>query len=317
MEDAFSIIVISLAAFFLPLFADRLKVPAVVLEILFGVLVGPSVLNLIHESELIAFLAELGFLLLMFLSGFEIDFGKLERQGATQVLTGLATFGLTMVLAYLAARSLGHGPFVTLVLATTSVGLVVPTLRSTGRTATEIGQLILISALMADFLTLVGAAVFAVVVERGVGWPLLRIPLLFVLIALTLLALKRFAWWYPEKFERLFEPDDPEELGIRTCLALMFVFVGLSYMLGIEPILGAFLAGSVFAMVFRFRGQLERKMAGFSYGFLVPVFFIHVGLRFELRALLESGVLLAALQLLAAAVLVKIVGAAPLLFRRQ
>ena len=316
MEHASSVIIIALAAFLLPLLAGRLRLPAVVVEILFGVMVGPSLLNLIQASEVMDYLAELGFLLLMFLSGFEIDFGKLERQGIGQVLTGLIIFSLTLYLAYLAAGFLGHGMFVTLLLATTSVGLVVPTLRSTRRTSTPLGQAILISALLADFLTLIGVVLFAIVREHGFGRELMNLPALFLIIVLALLGLKRFAWWYPEKFERLFEPDDPEEMGIRTCLALMFVFVGLSYMVGVEPILGSFLAGMVFAMVFRHRDRLEQKLKGFSYGFLIPIFFIHVGTQFDVKALLQPGVMVGALALLLAAVAVKMLAASVLFFRR-
>lgn len=315
MENAVSVIVIGLAAFILPLIAGRMRLPAVVLEILFGIAVGPSVLGLIHHSEVLEYLGELGFLLLMFLSGFEIDFTKLEQQGPRRIITGIAVFLLTIGLAYQASVWLEYGPFVTLVLATTSVGLVVPTLRKGGHAATALGQVILIVAILSDFLTLIGATLYAMVYEHGFGWKLLNFPILFISIALVLLFIKRLAWWYPERFERLFDAEDPEEMGIRTSLALMFVFVGLSYMLKVEGILGAFMAGVVFALVFRHRGQLEQKLKGFSYGFFIPIFFIHVGLRFELRALLEPGVLIGALSLLAAAIAVKMLAASLLLFR--
>jgi len=316
MEHAFSIILVALAAFVLPLIAGRMRLPAVVLEILFGIAVGPSLLGLINESEAMAYLAELGFLLLMFLSGFEIDFGKLERQGPLQVISGLGVFLLTLALAYYAAGFLGHGPFVTLILATTSVGLVVPTLRSTNRMSTSLGQAILISALIADLLTLIGATIYAMIVEGGIGWNLLHFPALFLGMAALLLMLKRLAWWYPEKVERMFVSDDPEEIGIRASLALMFVFVGLSLLLNVEAILGAFFAGAVFAMVFRHRGQLEKKLKGFSYGFLIPIFFIYVGVRFDVQALMRPGVLLGALALIGVAVGLKIVAASLLVLQR-
>ncbi len=315
MDDALSIILIALAAFVLPLLAERMQVPAIVLELLFGILVGPSLLNWIHGSQVIGFLAELGFFLLMFLSGFEIDLHQMERQGKKQILTGLLVFVATLWFADLSSGLLGYGRFMTLLLATTSVGLVVPTLRATGRTAGSLGQLILLSALAADFLTLVAATVFSMVTEFGYGWHLLNFPVLFLVIALILMAMRRFAWWYPEKFERLFARDDPEEIGIRACLALMFVFVGLSYPLKVEPILSAFLAGTVFAMVFRHRGHLEEKLSGFSYGFLVPIFFIHVGVEFDLHVLLVPKVLLGAGKLLLAAILVKVLASLILLFR--
>jgi Kef-type K+ transport system membrane component KefB len=134
----------------------------------------------------------------------------------------------------------------------------------------------------------------------------MNIPALFLGIALFLIILKRVVWWRPEWFERLFVSNDPSEMGIRASLALMFVIVGLSYALEIEDILGAFLAGTVFALVFRHRGTLEKQLSGFSYGFLIPIFFINVGLGFELPILFEPGVLILAMELIGAAVVIKI-----------
>lgn len=306
MENPTSIILIALAAFALPLIAARMHISAVTLEIIFGILVGPFVLNLVQQYDLINFLAEFGFYLLMFLSGFEIDFANLEKQGPKQLINGALTFTITLGLSYWMAHAMGYGPFVTFLLATTSVGLVVPTLRNTRRTGTRLGQFILIAALIADFLTLVGVTVFALVYEKGFGWRVMNVPLLFMLTAILLVVLKRVVWWRPEWFERLFRSNDPSELGIRASLALMFVIIGLSYALGIEAILGAFLAGTVFALVFRHRGSLEQQLSGFSYGFLIPVFFINVGLKFELTKLMEPGVFLLALELIGAALLVKL-----------
>jgi Kef-type K+ transport system membrane component KefB len=315
MEQATSIILIAVAAFLLPLIAGRLRLSAVTLEILFGILVGPYALNLVEQSELLDFLAEFGFFLLMFLSGFEIDFGNIEKQGARKLAQGTLTFAITLGLSYWLAHALGYGVFVTFLLATTSVGLVVPTLRNTRRTATRLGQFTLISALLADFLTLVGVTVFALIHEHGLGWRVMNIPALLILIVVLLAILKRAVWWHPEWFERLFSSNDPSELGIRASLALMFVIVGLSYALEVEPILGAFLAGTVFAFVFRHRGSLEQQLSGFSYGFLIPIFFINVGLGFEAIVLLEPGVLVLTLELIAAAVVVKLLP--PLLLIHQ
>jgi len=306
MEKATAIILIACAAFLLPLIAGRLRLSAVTLEILFGILIGPHVLNVVHQTELLEFLASFGFLLLMFLSGFEINFGNLEKQGPKQITLGTLTFIITLGLSYWIARALGYGAFVTFLLATTSVGLVVPTLRNTRRMSTRLGQYILIAALIADFLTLLGVTVFELIHEYGLGWRILNIPLLFIVTALILVILRRIVWWRPEWFERLFSSNDPSELGIRASLALMFVTVGLSYALGVEPILGSFLAGTVFAFIFRHRGSLEQQLSGFSYGFLIPIFFINVGLSFELNVLMEPGVLLLSLELIGAAVVVKL-----------
>lgn len=315
MEGAFGIILIGVAAFLLPILAARIRVPAFVVEMLFGIAVGPQVLGWLDQHGLTAELAELGFFMLMFLSGFEIDFGKLERQGPGQILTGLAVFGVTLAAAGTYAFLAGFGFFMTFVLATTSVGLVVPTLRATRTSSSPLGQAILICALLADFLTLVGVAVYAIFVEHGFGVEMLSFPALLLAILALLLGIKRIAWWFPERFERFFAADDPEELGIRASLALMFVCVGLSYLLEIEAILGAFLAGAVFAMVFRHRGQLEQKLTGFAFGFFVPIFFIHVGARFDIQAILGPGVIEQAVGLVLAAIGVKLAAAAVLFLR--
>jgi Kef-type K+ transport system membrane component KefB len=306
VEQATSLILIAMAAFCLPLIAGRLRTPAVVLELLFGILVGPLT-GWIHGSELLDLLARLGLFLLMFLAGFEIDVRALERQGRQRLLMLVGVFLLTLVIAHWCTRQLGYGAFMTLVLATTSVGLVVPTLRNTRRTATVLGQYILISAIMADFLTLVLVAVLALVERHGVSLELLQMPALFIAVIIVLRSLRLAVWWFPERFKRLFSTDDPEELGMRAALALMLVFVGLSIALDIEPILGAFLAGSVFAVVFRSRGILEHQLSGFSYGFLIPIFFINVGLRFEITLLGDAGVLAQAMAVIGAAFVVKIV----------
>jgi Kef-type K+ transport system membrane component KefB len=306
MEQPTSIILIAIAAFMLPLLAARMRLSAVTLEILFGIALGPFALNLVEQSAMLDYLAEFGFYLLMFLSGFEIDFGNIEKQGPRQLALGGFTFAVTLGLSYWMAHALGYGPFITFLLATTSVGLVVPTLRNTRRTATRLGQFILIAALMADFLTLVGATVFALIYEHGLGWSILNVPVLFLMTAVLLVILKRVVWWRPEWFERLFRSNDPSELGIRASLALMFVIIGLSLILDIEPILGAFLAGTVFALVFRHRGSLEQQLSGFSYGFLIPIFFINVGLKFELSVLKEPGIFILALELIGAALIVKL-----------
>ena len=97
----------------------------------------------------------------------------------------------------------------------------------------------------------------------------------------------------------------------------MLVFVGLSLVLGIEPILGAFLAGSVFAVVFPHRGALEQKLSGFAYGFLIPIFFINVGIRFDLHELGDARVLVDSAALIGLAILVKLIPSLALIRRRR
>jgi Kef-type K+ transport system membrane component KefB len=316
-----SLILIASAAFLIPLLAGRIGIPAIVLEILFGVAVGP-VLGIIEPGEeLLGFLSELGLFLLMFLAGFEIDFSRLERQGPVQLVSGLVLFGLFLGAGWIGAgfldvATVNQRLFLTFLMAAAALGLVVPALRETRRGSTRLGQLVLMTAVFAEVGSLVGIVVLSVLVEGGLGVDLLAIPALLAVIALTLVVLRRAAWWYPERFERLFRADDPAEMGTRATLALLFVFVGLSTLLQIEAILGAFLAGAVFAFVFRDPGQLEEQLNGFSFGFFIPVFFISVGIDFPLSELADREVLGQALALIGVAFAIKLIPSLLLVFRR-
>ncbi len=314
-QAAVTLLVIISAAFVLPLVAEKVRVPAVVLEIAFGLVIGP-VTDVVKAAEYLDVLADLGFLLLMFLAGFEIDVRIFGRRGLRLLLVGLSVFALTMGMSYVAADRLDYGLFMMFVFGTTSVGLVVPTLRTTRHASTRLGQAILVSALLADLLTLVGVTVFALVEEHGVGLSVLAIPAFFAVVTVTLMVIRRLVWWKPEWFERLFETDHPEELGTRASLTLMLVFVGASIAFGIETILGAFLAGTGFAMVFRNRGVLGQQLSGFSYGFLIPIFFINVGIHFDVEALQAPGAVGRMLTLIGVALLVKM-GPALVLFLRR
>ena len=313
INQAFSIVIISLAVFIVPVLCRYLKIPSVVGEILFGVAVGKSGLGLILSGEWLSFLAHFGFFLLMFLTGFEIDFEYLEKQGPRQVFFALLIFFSTFLLAYLFSTLMGFGFYMTFLLSTTSLGLVIPTLRETGLSKSLIGQNIILVAIIADFLTLFGIAIYSLFYQHGFCWEMLKPGLIFVFAALVLYLLKRLAWWYPERFIRLLKEEDPVETGVRASLALLFVFVGFSSFLDIDPILGAFLGGVLFSLIFRYRGVLEEKLMGFAYGFLIPVFFIHVGIDFDLQVLLEWQIFLNAAGLFLVAWIVKIIPS--LLFR--
>ena len=104
-------------------------------------------------------------------------------------------------------------------------------------------------------------------------------------------------------------------MGIRATLALLFVFVGVASLLGIEAVLAAFLSGGIIAVVFRERGALDRKLSGFSYGFLIPIFFIDVGIRFDLTAVTDVDALVFTGKLLIAAFAVKTASALVLFLR--
>ncbi|MBS2039682.1 cation:proton antiporter [bacterium] len=311
LATATSLVFTSLGAFAIPLLCRPLRIPAAVGEIIYGILVGPYLLGLVSISEFISQLSELGMLLLMFTAGLEIDFRGLEEAGrAPLVRAGLRAAGVFLT-AQLIAWGLNWPPFLGLVIGVISIGVLLGVLQELKIMRSTFGQDLLLMGSLGEFFSIIVATgVDAHQQAGGLNWEFLRqfgqLGLVFALAWVVLLVLRLSVWWKAEAFARLVETHDSSEVGVRAGMALMFIFVAVASALHIEPILGAFMAGSLFAFVFRDRGALELKFLSLGNGFFVPVFFITVGLRFELSALWNSDPWLF-LEMLTAVILTRLV----------
>jgi len=303
-----------------------LPLPIVVGEIVAGIAVGRSGLNLIHESPVLGFLAEFGFIFLMFLSGLEVNFSVFAEAKAGSArrplwqrpgwLAGL-NFGLTLVLGLITGLALWRwemtrNPILMgLILSTTSMGIVVPVLKERDLTGKPYGQLILLSALFSDFLTLFFLGLVISVVRKGVGADLMFFA---VLLAAFVGAAKLGRWAHSYKLtHRVIEElsHATAQIRVRGAFALIVLWVVLAGSLGGEVILGAFLAGAIIGQKRQTTRQVfEEKLDAMGYGFFIPIFFIMVGARFDLTALLASpGALWLVALLILAAYLVKLLPA--------
>ncbi len=314
--DALSLVIISLGAFLLPLIAQRISIPSIVLEIAYGILVGP-VLGIVKISEFISGLAIFGFMLLMFLSGFEIELDTFREKGLKTLSIPLAIYVATVATSFYLIVTLDYPIFLALVLCTTSVDIVITVLRSDDTIKTNYGQSLFMSALIADIFTLIGVTVFASL-QHSEGFSIsnLNVILYFLIVILILRIIRRVAWWNPQIFSRMFDGNDPEEMGIRSSIALMLTLVGVAVLFDIEYILGAFLAGTLFAFTFPNRGSLENSLKGFSYGFLIPIFFINIGLNYDIEVFKNTEFYVQVLSLLGIALIVKIVPSLFLIFTK-
>ena len=314
--DALSLVIISLGAFLLPLIAQRISIPSIVLEIAYGILVGP-VLGIVKISEFISGLAIFGFMLLMFLSGFEIELDTFREKGLKTLSIPLAIYIATVATSFYLIITLDYPIFLALVLCTTSVDIVITVLRSDDTIKKNYGQSLFMSALIADIFTLIGVTVFASL-QHSEGFSIsnLNVILYFLIVILILRIIRRVAWWNPQIFSRMFDGNDPEEMGIRSSIALMLTLVGVAVLFDIEYILGAFLAGTLFAFTFPNRGSLENSLKGFSYGFLIPIFFINIGLNYDIEVFKNTEFYIQVLSLLGIALIVKIVPSLFLIFTK-
>jgi Kef-type K+ transport system membrane component KefB len=273
-------------------FAPRLRVPSVVLEIVAGIVVGPAVLGWVHVDAPLSVLAIVGLAFLLFLAGLEIEFHKL-RGPVLKVATGgfLVSFAIAMAVALIlsGAGVLDHPLFVAIVLSATSLGIVVPVLKDSNEASSTFGQLVIAAATIADFATVILLSLFFSRESTDTVTKVLLLGglLLFaVLLALALSEVERFSRVH-KTIERL--QDTTAQIRIRGSFVLMIGLVALATRLGLEVILGAFIAGAILTLIDRdqrmthpdFRAKLEA--AGF--GIFIPVFFVTSGVRYDLNAL--------------------------------
>lgn len=286
---AISLLLLSLGGFAIPLFCRPLKLPAAVGEILFGIVVGPYLLGWVDVSDFIRLLAQLGFFLLMFIAGLELDFTQIEKGGVRVLSRAMATTALIFGFSFAVVHLLGYNWFVSLVLGAISIGIPIVLLQETGMGKTVYGQNLLLVGSVGEFAAiLMATALSAYSLAGGVnlmlGLELSKLIAVMLLAYVVLVVLRSLVWWKSESFARVVSSHDPAEIGVRAGLALMFIFVAITAELHIEPILGAFMAGALFSFVFRAKGALELKFMSIGNGFFVPFFFMSVGLELNLEA---------------------------------
>lgn len=327
MEQRFiPLLLVVMLAFLVPILLARFKrIPVVVGEILAGILIGPSVFGLVPIDEhTLELLAEIGFAFLMFLSGLEIDFSILfaasrsgqDKKKSPLLLAGLS-FLLTIIFAsgisfWLTSAGFVQDPWMmTLILSTTSLGIVVPVLKEKKMSSTSLGQTILLSALIADFLTMFLITVYIAFRSTGLSLNILLIGLLFIPVLLLYQLGERHL--RRPMVRRLIEElaDATSQIKVRGAFALMIAFVVLAELIGAELILGAFLGGVLASLLSEPNDEkIRHKLDAIGFGFFIPLFFVNVGVQFDLQAFLTNPAAWVLLPiLLVAAFSIKIVSA--------
>jgi len=320
------LLIIVVLAFVVPLVLSRFKkmrLPIVVGEILAGIIIGRSGLQLIPmEEPVLDFLAELGFVFLMFLSGMEIDFSTLafstnqdNSNKKVDKFSPLRLASIYFLLTLLLAFGISYAMVLTgitenvwmmgLILSTTSLGVVVPILKEKHLIGGKYGQTLLFAALIADLVTMLLITVMVAVLSKGLTLEILLVGILFIAVFIALRfgnSISRIVW-VKKMIEELSHAT--AQIKVRGAFAIMLVFVVLSQSLGVEIILGAFLAGTVFALLRTDDDrEIMHQLETIGYGFLIPIFFISVGININLRAIIESSSALLLVPLLVIAALV-------------
>ena len=293
-----SLAVVAAAAFAAPLalgLVPRIRLPAVVLEIVLGIVVGPQVLDWAHRDGPVRVMSLVGLAFLLLLAGLEVDVDRLR--GRVLRLAGLG-FAVSFVLALAAGFGLHAGGLVkspllvAIMLSATSLGVVIPVLKDTGSAGTQFGQLVIAAASIADVATIVLLSLFYSGESGSAGAKVVLLGGFVVLVAAV-----AFAVTGAERSMRLSAAlvrlqDTTAQIRIRGAFLLLAVFVVLADRFGLEAILGAFVAGAVLKLVDTDQAmthpQFHRKLEAVGFGVFVPFFFVTSGLTFDLHALLGS-----------------------------
>jgi Kef-type K+ transport system membrane component KefB len=298
MPSLTNLLIVSVVAFGAPFVLGlfpSVRLPSVVLEIVAGIVVGPSVLGIVEADQTVSVVALIGLTFVLFLAGLEIDLRRLR--GPVLRLTALGfvlSFGIAVLVSLgLGALGLVDTPLlVAIILCATSLGVLVPVLKDAGEIASAFGQLIIAAASIADFGAIILLTIFFSG-EGGTGSTLLLLGSLFAL-AVAVFAVVRGAEHSARiRADLLRLQDTTAQIRVRAALALFVGFAAIADQLGLEAILGAFIAGAIVSLVdadqVMTHPDFRRKLEAIGFGFFIPVFFVTSGVRFDLAALTASA----------------------------
>lgn len=298
--------------------APRFVLPVVVLEILFGILIGPEVLGLSKsDDEFINYFSTLGLGMLFFFAGYEIDFRRVA--GSPLQLAGLGWI-LSLALAYALGGLLALAGvvlsllFVGTAIATTAIGTLIPILGDAGETKTRFGTYLLAAGAAGEF-----GPILLITLLFGSTNPLgsFALMLAFVLLAVlaALIAVRSIGRGW-NLFEKTMESSG--QLAVRATVVIIFALAAVAAKLGLDLLLGGFVAGVIVSLALRGREvqQIESKLVAVGYGFLIPFFFVVTGVQYDIRSLLDDPIRLLEVPMFVALFLVVRGAPAMLLYRK-
>lgn len=303
-----SMLIVMLAALVIPIMMARFKVssvPTAVAEIMVGIFLGKSAFNIVQQTSTLTLLSSLGVILLMFLSGMEINFdlfkkvpGQKKRDSKSPVSLAAISFTGVIIVAMLLGvclRLMGLFSDVllaTILFSTVALGIVIATLKEKEILSRPMGQTILLTAVLGEVIPMLALTFYASIYGHNAG----RLWLIVLLFLAAIILLRRFRQPYVW-FNKVSKATT--QLDIRLAFFLIFTLVTVAETVGAENILGAFLAGMVMKLLEPSEATQE-KLTSIGYGFFIPIFFIMTGVRLDLKSLFANKTALALIPVLVA-----------------
>ena len=298
-----AILAVSLVLVLSPHFSRLLRLPTAPIEIIFGSVL--AIFGIISvENENFSLLSDVGFLYLMFLAGLEVNLKAIFKMPKVYIVQSLLFLLIMWSLAFIFGLIFNLATFLILVLPLISIGMLATLSKEYGKELRWIKIAFLVGTL-GEVLSIVALTIFEAYstvtsTEDFIAKIALLVIFLGAIVVLYLL-FKRIFWWYPELKTVLMpssKTTDGRYQDLRLAMGLFFIMIAIMMQLHLEVAFGAFIAGVFISTFFHHKKELEERMSSFGFGFLVPIFFIHIGASFDLRNIFISDILITTLILL-------------------
>ena len=304
------ILTLSLLIWGSPFVAKFVRIPIPPVEIILGSCF--AYMGFVTDNQYFDIIAEIGFLYLMFLAGMEVDLKQITRsskeviQKATLFISLMAFFSITLGMMFrLNAITIISMPLI-------SIGLLASLSKTYGKEQSWL-KLAFIAGILGEVISIAALTIFDAASSTGFNIALVIKIGYLLLFIVTVYIIYRFLhllfWWFPEIKNILVPKMDTSDQDIRLAMALFFILIAVMFSLELELALGAFIAGIAISAFFHHEKKLEEKMSSIGFGFLVPLFFIHVGASFDLQSLMVEGVITGALLITTLMLLARILAA--------
>ena len=309
-DNSISIILsLSLLIWLSPYLSKILKMPTTPIEILLGSLM--AYFGFLSHHEYFEILAKVGFLYLMFLAGMEVNLKEL-LSSPKNIINRALLFLLIMAISSVSLSMLaGLSPIVIVSMPLISIGILATLSKEYGKNEDWI-KLAFIVGILGEIISIASLTIIDAYIMVGFGMELLwNIASLFGFIGFIYIIYKTLQvifWWYPEFKTLLIPKENTNDQDIRLSMALFFILISIMLKLHLEVALGAFIAGVAISTFFHHASYLEEKMSSIGFGFLIPIFFIHVGSSFNIQSLFLEGIVSGALLITAIMILSRVIG---------
>jgi len=291
-QEISTIMIISIILLLSPFFSKIFRVPTTIIEIVFGSIA--TYIGLISNNHQFDLIAEIGFLYLMFLAGLEVDFKKLLKTPNDIIKKGVYYLLILYSLSSISALFFQEGKILIVIVPLISIGLLATLTKEYGKNQPWIQYGVVIGVL-GEIVSIVLLTIVSASMHFGFSYDfyktLVVLILFFVLFIIMFKFLRMLFWWYPEIKTYLMPQKDSQEQDIRISFGLFFITIALTLYLHLEVAFGAFLAGVIIASFFEHKKELPHKLETFGFGFLIPIFFIHVGSSFDINALFMDSII--------------------------